>query len=182
MVNDYGFWLHPAMPGPMTFMPGNNISYKREVLLQYGEQLETLLTPDFNLQQILLREGKLMCIEPLARAAHQNFDRLLPLLHANYAYARLLAARRVSTQGWSLGRRIGQAMLTPAVAPVLGSLRLLLSLRGREVLIPSVLKGLPVYFITHAWSALGEAIGYVFGEGTSERDLNRWEIAFEREE
>lgn len=182
MVNDYGFWLHPAMPGPMTFMPGNNISYKREVLLQYGEQLETLLTPDFNLQQILLREGKPMCIEPLAQAAHQNFDRLLPLLHANYAYARLLAARRVSTQGWSLGRRIGQALLTPAVAPVLGSLRLLLSLRGRKVLIPSVLKGLPVYFITHAWSAIGEAIGYVFGEGTSERDLNRWEIAFEREE
>ena len=65
---------------------------------------------------------------------------------------------------------------------MLGSLRLLLSLRGREVPIPSVLKGLPVYFITHAWSALGEAIGYVFGEGTSERDLNRWEIAFEREE
>jgi hypothetical protein len=45
-----------------------------------------------------------------------------------------------------------------------------------------VLKGLPVYFITHAWSSIGEALGYVFGEGTAERDLNRWEIAYERGE
>jgi hypothetical protein len=182
MVNDYGFWLHPAAPGPMTLMPGNNISYKRDVLLQYGDQLETLLTPDFNLQQIFLREGKPMCIEPAARSAHQNFDQLLPLMHANYAYARLLAARRVSAQGWTGGRRLFQAILTPIVAPILGSLRLLKSLRGREELIPPVLAGLPVYFITHAWSAIGEALGYVFGEGTSERDLNRWEIEFERGE
>jgi hypothetical protein len=180
MVNDYGFWLHPAIPGPMTFMPGNNVSYKREVLLHHGDRLERLLTPDFNLQQILLREGKPMCIEPNARSAHENFEKLVPLMQANYAYARLLAARRVKTEGWSPVRRILQAVLTPAAAPLLGSLRLLWSLRGREVLIPTVLKGLPVYFITHSWSAIGEAMGYTFGEGTSERDLNRWELAFER--
>lgn len=182
MVNDYGFWLHPANPGPMKFMPGNNISYKRDVLLQYGDDLEMLLTPDFNLQQRFLREGKLMCIEPKAVSAHLNFEQVLPLMYANYAYARMLAARRVSAQGWSRGRQVFQAILTPVVGPVFGTVRLVRSLRGREELIPPVLAGLPIYFITHAWSAIGEAMGYAFGEGTSEHDLNRWEIAYERDE
>lgn len=181
MVNDYGPWLHPANPGPMRFMPGNNISYKRHVLLQYGDDLETLLTPDFNLQQRFLCEEKLMCIEPRAVSSHLNFEHVLPLMHANYAYARMLGARRASTQGWSRARRVFQAILTPVVAPVFGTVRLFRSLRGREQLIPLVVASLPIYFITHAWSAVGEAMGYAFGEGSSEHDLNRWEIAYERD-
>lgn len=182
MVNDYGLWLHPAVPGAMTLMPGNNISYKREALRSYGDELEHLLTPDFNLQQRFISEGKPMCIAPAAISAHQNFNELIPLMRANYAYARLLAARRAGSQRWSAVRRWVQALLTPAAAPLLGTLRLLTSLRGRRALVPEVIKGLPVYFITHAWSSIGEALGYVVGEGSSERDLNRWEIAYERGE
>ena len=180
MVNDYGFWLHPAPRGPLVLMPGNNISYKRDVLMKHADQLESLLTPDYNLQQLLIREGHAMCIAPNAVAAHQNFTRLAPLMHANYAYARLLAARRVIAHGWTWRQRLLRALLTPAMAPTLGTLRLLRSLQGRSELIPTVLAGLPIYFITHLWSAVGEALGYVRGEGTAERDLNRWEIAFER--
>lgn len=182
MVNDYGFWLHPAPQGALELMPGNNISYKREALDGYGAELEHLLTPDFNLQQRFIAEGKPMCIAANAISAHQNFNELIPLMRANYAYARLLAARRAGSQNWSGTRRVIQAALTPAAAPMLGGLRLLSSLKGRRSLMPEVLAGFPVYFITHAWSAIGEALGYVFGEGTSERDLNRWEIAYERGE
>lgn len=180
MVNDYGLWLHPAPEGALTLMPGNNISYKREALNGYGAALEHLLTPDFNLQQRFIAEGKPMCIATGAIAAHQNFNGLIPLMRANYAYARLLAARRAALQGWSVARRVVQALLTPAAAPILGGLRLLSSLKGRRSLVPEVVKGFPVYFITHAWSSIGEALGYVLGEGSSERDLNRWEIAYER--
>jgi hypothetical protein len=182
MVNDYGLWLHPAPPGALTLMPGNNISYKRDALTSYGAELEHLLTPDFNLQQRFIAEGKPMCIAPKAISAHQNFNELIPLMRANYAYARLLAARRAASQRWSGMRRILQALLTPAAGPVLGGLRLLSSLKGRRSLAPEVLKGFPVYFITHACSSIGEALGYVLGEGSSERDLNRWEIAYERGE
>jgi hypothetical protein len=180
MVNDYGFWLHPARGGPATFLPGNNVSYKRDLLLSFGEELETLLTPDFNLQEILMRRRLPMCIEPRALAAHENFTQLRPLMHANYAYARLLAARRATLQSWGRFRRIVYGLATPASAPALGTMRLLLSLRGRESLIPVVLAGLPVYMLTHLWSAVGESLGYLFGEGTAEKDLNRWEIEFER--
>ncbi|MBK5298866.1 MAG: glycosyltransferase [Vicinamibacteria bacterium] len=181
MVNDYGFWLHPARPGAAVFLPGNNISYKRDVLLSYGDRLEGLLTPDFSLQEALARRGLPMCIEPQAMAAHQNFTRLAHLMRANRAYARLLAARRVRFQSWSVPRRVFYALVTPVSAPLLGVLRLLGSLRGRTSLLPVVLAGLPVHAITHGWSAWGEAAGYLFGEGSAEQELHYWEIEAERE-
>lgn len=182
MVNDYGLWLHPAQGGAAALLPGNNVSYKRDVLLSFGNELEKLLTPDFNLQEILRERGLPMCIEPKALAAHQNFTRLAPLMCANYAYARLLAGRRSQIQAWSWVRRVLYGLLTPVSAPTLGTLRLLLSLRGRRSLVPMVLAGLPVYTLTHLWSAVGEAVGYLFGEGTAEHELNRWEIEFQRED
>lgn len=181
MVNDYGFWMHPARSGPATFLPGSNVSYKRDVLLSFGDRLAFLLTPDFNLQESLLNRGIPMCIEPRALAAHQNFRDLPSLMRANYALARLLAARRVRAHSWSLARRVFYLVVTPVSAPALGVLRLLLGLRGRGSLIPVVLAGLPIYTITHAWSAWGEAIGYLFGQGGAEEDLHRWELDVERD-
>jgi Glycosyl transferase family 2 len=181
MVNDYGFWMHPATGGAAKFLPGSNVSYKRDILLSFGDQLKFMLTPDFNLQETFIKRGIPMCIEPRALAAHQNFRHLPSLMHANYALARLLAARRVRAQSWPMARRMFYLLVTPVSAPVLGVLRLLLSLRGRESLVPAMLAGLPIYTITHAWSAWGESIGYMFGQGSAEEELNDWEISVVRD-
>lgn len=181
MVNDYGLWLDPCTREPLELMPGNNISYKRTVLMELGDELEAFLTPDYNLQQKLLRSGRTMRAEPDAKAAHQGFKSLKPAMQANFSYARLLAARRSKLEGWSVSRRLLQALATPVLGPLLGCIRLIRSLRGRSALLGQVVEGLPIYFVIHSWSSVGEMLGYVFGEGTSERDWNDFELLYDRD-
>lgn len=181
MVNDYGLWLHPTTPDPVELMPGNNISYKREVLISLDGQMERLLTPDYNLQQLLLKQRKRMRTEPAALAAHQGFKRLGPAMRANFSYARLLAGRRAQMQQWTRPRRMLQAILTPPLAPLLGSLRLIRSLRGRWSLTGQFIEGLPIYFVIHTWSSIGETLGYLFGEASAERDWNEFELLYDRD-
>ena len=176
MVNDYGFWMHPAPRGQMRLMPGNNISYRRELLSAFGADLEPLLTPDFGLQAALAARCLPMCLEPKAMAAHENWPSLGGLLRSNFNYSRFLGARRARTQSWGALRRLLYACLTPASSPVLGALRLFGSTRGRRSVAAQALAGLPVLLLTHFWSGIGEALGYVFGEGATEADLYHLEL------
>src|SRR5438309_4229369 len=40
---EYGPWLDPVPGGPVDHLPGHNSSYKRDLLLAYGSQLEAML-------------------------------------------------------------------------------------------------------------------------------------------
>jgi hypothetical protein len=180
LVKDYGPWMHPVKSGPSTLLPGNNVSYKRDLLLGFGEELDHLLTPDFSIQRRLAQAGHLMCLEPEALAAHQNFEQVWASALANYHYARFLAARRVGALGWGASRRIVQGVLTPAGAPLIGVIRLFRSLDGREGLRPLFVASLPVYLTVAVVAAVGEALGYLFGEGSSERAQNYWEAEYPR--
>jgi hypothetical protein len=180
LVNDYGFWMHPARRGPTTVLPNQNVSYKRDLLLSFGEQLETILTPDFTLHQVLLQRGLGMFVESRALAAHDNATHLPSLTRGHLAFARLLGARRAKSQSWGPVRRIVYGVLAPPVLPVLQALRLFASLRGRASLWPSVLAAMPVYLAAHLGAALGESQGYFFGEGRSELHLAHMELEVER--
>lgn len=180
MIVDYGLWMHPASHGPANFLAGNNVSYKREILASFGDQISTVLAPDFNLQETLVKRGLPMFVESRALAAHQNFTRLSGLLHANHAYCRLLAANRADAQSWSRVRRIVYGCVTPLSAPTIKFLRLVQSLRGRLTLLPAVVAAVPIIGIVFCWAAIGESFGYLFGRGTAEQDFNLWELEAER--
>jgi len=181
MVNDYGLWLHPARRGQSDFIPCQNVSYKRDLLLSFGEELEVLLTPDFSLQQVLSQRGLPMFVESRALVAHENFTRLFPLMLAHYSFSRMLAARRVEVQSWRKLRRIFYALAVLPGAPILALVRLFLSLRGRASLWPLVIASLPVCMLAHLWGAIGESMGYFFGPGNAASDLHRWELDTERD-
>ena len=180
MVNDYGYWLHPARRGQASILPGQNVSYKRDLLLAFGARLELLLTPDFNLQQALSKQNLPMFVESRALAAHENFIRLSALMQAHYAYARLLAARRAEVLSWSRIRRIFYGLAVLPGAPVIAIARLILGLRGRASLWPAVMAAFPIYVLTRLWAAIGESLGYLLGQGSVERKLHRWELEVER--
>ena len=41
LVIEYGEWLAPAASKVVTHLPGHNSSYKRDILLRYGDELST---------------------------------------------------------------------------------------------------------------------------------------------
>ncbi len=74
MLARYGQFVDPARPGPARLVSGNNVSYRRDLLLSFGSELDGLLTIDFNLQEVLGKRGLPLLVEARARAAHTNFS------------------------------------------------------------------------------------------------------------
>ncbi len=180
LVNDYGSWLAPAPHGPATHAPGHNISYKRDVLTAFGDRLDRLLTPDFNLHEELRRAGRMMFVESRAVIGHENFERFGGPVRAHYVYMRLLAGRRAELGNWSRGRRVFYAAAGLVGAPAIGIWRLYGGLRGRTALVPLFIAALPVVLVMRVLTAVGESVGYFAGEGHSERELHYWETVAER--
>ncbi len=176
-MSDYGLWTHPARGGPARLLPGNNVSYRRDLLLSLGDELDRLLIVDFNLQDTLRRQGHELAIEPRALVYHENFNAVADLGRASYAYCRLMAINRARHGEWGAARRFGYAATVPFAVPLLKLGRLAYSLRGRPSLVPVAASALPVVLAVGAWSAVGEARGYLERTGDeADADFTRWEL------
>jgi Glycosyl transferase family 2 len=181
MLARYGQFVDPARPGPARLVSGNNVSYRRELLLSFGHELDGLLTIDFNLQEMLGKRGLPLLVEARARAAHQNFTNYARDTITGYWYCRLLAARRAETQSWSTTRRLVHGFGAPLGSPAIRLARLLLSLRGRRPLWSQAAAAIPLILGWYITDALGESLGYLLGAGESERQALRWELNEARE-
>jgi cellulose synthase/poly-beta-1,6-N-acetylglucosamine synthase-like glycosyltransferase len=178
LIADYGHWRDPARGGPTTFLPSNNVAYRRDVLAGLEEELGTVYTLDVNLHQELLRRGRTLAIEPEARIAHENLERLGDLMQANHDFCRLMSANRVRREHWTTRRRVLYGLAVPLAAPPLKLARLTRSMRGRG-LWRTFVRSLPLVAATYAWSAVGESRGYFTARG-DEDALLHWEVAAER--
>ena len=175
MVNDYGRWMVPAWRGEASFLPGHNVSYKRNALLAFGAELPNLLTPDFLLHRALLAKGQRLYLEANAIVGHENFTRIGDAIGAHFTYLRMLAGVRARVGGWSLVRRLIYAVGVLPGAPLINWWRLYGGLRGRAPLVPVFLAALPVCVPLSMCAAVGESLGYLFGEGSAGRDMSYWE-------
>ena len=179
-IAEYGLWAHPTHSGPAIHLPGNNVAYKRELLLDLEDELEDLLAVDFSVQEYFFRRGLPMYVESNALAAHQSYSSPVKLVYANYAYARLMAAKRAGGRAWSNLRRLICGLATPFAVPPLRLFRLARSLRGRRALWTTFLTSLPVIYLVYLSAAVGEATGYLLGLGNAEKDFVRAELESSR--
>jgi hypothetical protein len=181
MLARYGSFTHPAQRGPARYISGNNVSYKRDILLGLGERLEKLLDIDFNLQEELVRQSRQMFVEARAIAAHQNYTNLAGECRTGRPYCRLLAAHRADVGGWGRLRRLVYGLLVPFGAPAVRLARLAASLRSRRTLWWAFFSGLPMIVTMYFSDALGESAGYLFGIGKADREVIRYELETERD-
>lgn len=175
MVNDYGRWMTPARRGEVSFLPGHNVSYKRDALLAFGDALPSLLTPDFLLHRALRAKGGRLYLEPAAIVGHENFTRVGDAIGAHFTYLRMLAGVRARVGQWSWARRMVYGLGVLPAAPVISWWRLYGGLRGRAPLVPVFLAAIPVGVPLFICAAVGESLGYLFGEGSSGKDMSYWE-------
>jgi hypothetical protein len=163
LLIEYGPWLHPRERGACSHMPGHNSSYKRAVLLEYGDRLPDMLEAESVLHWDLRRRGQTVALEPDARSRHENFERFLPSLRLRFQTARHFAANR--SQDWPWTRRAAFT-IGSSVLPVLRTWRVrrhavrLEDTRPRRGLLPTV-------FMLLVVDAFGEATGYALGRGST---------------
>jgi hypothetical protein len=177
LLIEYAPWLEGARGGEREHLPGHNGSYKRDLLLEYGDRLEAMLDAESVLQWDLRARGHRLYLEPKARTFHQNFSVRGSSLPLRFNGGRLFAAARA--RGWPAWRR---ALFT-AAAPLIPAVRLLrivreLSAPGRpRRLLPRVLPALAVGL---AFDGAGEMAGYALGPGASMAKLSDMEFHRQR--
>jgi hypothetical protein len=177
LLIEYAPWLEPSAGGEREHLPGHNGSYKREVLLEYGDRLEAMLDAESVLHWDLRARGHRLYLEPKARTFHENFTARWPSLTLRFNGGRLFAASRA--RGWPLWRRALFAVASPLIPPVRCA-RIARELcrpgRPRRILprvLPSLLVGL-------AFDGAGELTGYALGPGASMAKLSDMEFHRER--
>lgn len=172
---DFGEWVAPGAPGTASALASHQTSYKRDLLLAYGKELDSLLETETALQHDLRRRGHELFFEPRARTNHVNvsrFDEVASLQFHNY---REYAHNRATLGGWAPGRRllyIGGAPLIPLVR----GWRVLRQVRRSRLtrrLLPGILPSLALGLIA---ASFGELVGYSVGKGDSSQKRITFEL------
>ena len=176
MMADYGLWAAPHPDMELRLLPGNNVAYRREILLAYGDRLPALLSPDFVMHERLRLDGHRLFLAGSAIAAHQNPVDVRFLLTANHAYCRLLASQRAQSRSWSAARRWAYALAVPMGAPAIKMVRALRILSRRPEVLLQFAIAMPIVVLAFLWSAVGESLGYAFGAGGAKDEFEEYEL------
>jgi Glycosyl transferase family 2 len=169
----YGPWAEPVPTGEAPFLPGHNSSYKREVLLEYGEGLTGALEAETVLHLELRARGHRLLLCSAARARHVNFSLLRSWLRVQVHNGRVFAGARA--QGWAPGRRALYAAASPLI-PLVRLRRCARVARRLGPAHPRIRRSLPVLAVGLVLDGAGQMLGYAFGPGPSARALTRFEF------
>jgi len=168
----YGEWTHPVSSGQVRHLPGHNSSYKRDILLAFGDELETLMEAESVLHRHLQAKGYGLFLEAGTRTLHLNFDTWSAWIPARYYTGRQFAS--TWAHSWSWPRRL----LFTAASPLIPWVRLWRVQsrvrRGQTTgfylrLLPIMLSGLLV-------EGVGHMLGYAAGAGDAPEKVGRYEF------
>jgi hypothetical protein len=174
---EYSPWLAPRAGGEVEHLPGHNGSYKRDLLLEYGDRLEEMLDAESILQWDLRARGHRLYLEPAARTFHENFTAPLSSIVLRFYGGRLFAASRA--RHWPAWRRLCFTCGSPLI-PLVRFLRIVRELRqpGRpRHLLPRLA---PMLFAALVCDGAGEMVGYACGAGRAMAVLSDMEFHRQR--
>ena len=173
----YGPWLDPTLAGVANHLPGHNCSYKREILFEYGDKLESMLEAESVLHWDLRSRGLQIYLEPSAKISHTNFSLLSSWIHVHFLAGRHFAASR--SINWPLFKRIMYIGGTPLI-PIIRFSRAILNMYR-----PGRLQNLPLSMKLRIFVSMilglildgaGQSAGYAMGYGDSKEKMLNYEF------
>ena len=169
---DYATWIAPASRGPAEDLPGHNSSYKRDLLLAYGEELPRMLESESILHWDLRSQGHRLYTETRAKVRHRNITRVMPALVEHFHNGRCFGGLRA--RNWHPLRRALYVAASPLV-PVIRLRRILREARrsNRPDILPGALPMMVSSLLAHA---AGELTGYAIGSGEAARAMVTYEL------
>jgi hypothetical protein len=173
LVMDYAARLAGNPAGGPAILDAYNASYRRDLLLEYGDRLARALAPGGGLDADLRRRGHRLFVEPAARIDHLNVARPGAWAAERFLGGRLLAQARVAR--WSTARRLVYLAGSPLVPAVLVA-RVLRASHWRERRRELPPATLPLLALASILWALGELSGYAFGGREAELAMAKYEL------
>jgi hypothetical protein len=177
LLIEYAPWVDPPPPGEPTHLPGHNGLYRRDVLLSYGEELESIFEAETVLQwDMASRHGSTLALLEGARMHHLNFSKIPASLWLRFLGGLLFAGNRAREWGW--GKRLAYAAGSPLI-PLVRFRRIAGAIH--RVKPASRVRGLrALVLLALAFDALGELAGYLGAPSDKAMDLLTG-IEFKRE-
>jgi len=168
----YGPWVAPIGQGEREYLPGHNSSYKRAILLEYGDALDQLMEAETVLMWDLRRQGHRLLLHPTAQAAHTNFGLWRSWIPVMFLNGRAFADTRSSQ--WPLARRLAFAAASPLI-PLVRLARTIGHVRRVDRNWSFFFRVVPVLSVGLAFDALGQMVGYALGAGAAHQKLAAYE-------
>ncbi len=169
----YGPWLEPIRACEPHHLPGHNSSYKRDILLAYGQRLDEMMEAETVLQWDLRAHGHRLYLDPHARLAHTNFALLGIWTRVQFHAGRMFGATRAL--GWPIWKRAFYAAASPLI-PLVRFKRIW----GQARRISAAHRLLPRVLPALAWGllldGLGQMAGYATGAGRSRAKIAQYEF------
>jgi hypothetical protein len=167
----YGEWAQPILSGSVRHLPGHNSSYKREILLSYGNQLESLMEAENVLHRYMKAEGYELLLESKTCTSHLNFGTWSSWLPKRYYTGRQVASTWSKT--WSWPRRL-LFTIASSLIPWIRLWRIQRNVRRGQptsfllLLMPLLIVGLLI-------EGIGYMMGFAAGAGDSIEKTEKYE-------
>jgi hypothetical protein len=187
LFEEFGPIVAPAASGVATYLGGHHTSYKRDLLLTYGDALPNLLDNETALHIDLRRRGHQLYLAGDAVSNHVNISQLRAYMRQDFVGQRSFAATRATAQNWSLAKRALYCLASPLI-PLVRLFRILKEMRRARraaQLLPQILF---LLIPAIACGTIGETIGYIFGDSPSniklkaEAELDRFRFLSPKEQ
>ncbi len=167
LAMSFAAWMAPAERGQSRLLPGNNTSYRREVLLRFGDELPRLLLSEPLLQWRLAEQGERLLLEPRMRFSHTNETRLTTICRGFFLWNRCFGAARAEVLHWSWRQRAARVLSAPLVPWVRIARLIAFGVRRRRDLLGRFVWQTPAAFIAECFAVAGHAAGMVLGAGSA---------------
>ena len=168
-------WAVPCVRQEVTHLPWHNNSYKRDVLLEYGDRLSGMFEAESVLHWDLRSRGYRLCLEPNSQVSHLNVAKFRAWVVFQHYAGQKFGAKR--SEDWSMARRLFYGFASGLI-PVVRLARLLKPMVERGRCKKPILAVSGVVLLGLIADGFGQMRGYLFGIGrsiemTAEFDLNR---------
>jgi len=168
----YGEWSQPISSGAVRHLPGHNSSYKRDILLAYGNQLEDLMQAESVLHRHLRARGYKLLLESRICTKHLNFDSWLFWIPEQYYAGRQFAA--TWALAWSWPRRLLFTVASPLI-PWVRLWRVQKRVRRGQPL-SFLFRLLPILIVGLLMHGFGQMVGFAAGYGDSTQKAAKYEF------
>lgn len=156
---NYGKWMSGQFAGKQRDGPGNNIAYRKGVLLRQGDRLEDLMHIEWFMHRAIREQGGIIYQEATAKMAHANWNTLWGTLSDTHACSRLFAYQRVLLEKPSLSKRLFYVAAMPLL-PVVKFWRSYQALKPDPEILRLFILRSPLILFFMICSSISEAMGY----------------------
>lgn len=170
--NSYGEWAHPLVSGPVSHTPACNSSYKRDILLSYGDRLEILMKAENILHRHLAAQGHEFMLESGTCTTHINFTSWSSWIPSRFHAGRLLTA--TWAYSWSLHQRLLFSIASPLI--VLVRLWRIQRRISKRQSCSFLMRLMPIVFVGLLTEWFGQMLGFMIGSGNSAEKMASYEF------